>query len=123
LSAKPSGSDFTPVFAALKKILAAHAASLVVACDEPGDYKVNSTKVNPRNKQPFCVGMVCTGKNYVSYHLMPAYGMHHLISPALKKRMQGKACFNFTAIDEPLFAELADLTARGCAAFKQAGYA
>ena len=69
--------------------------------------------------------MVRTGKNYVSFHLMPVYGHPPLlagISPALKKRMQGKACFNFTAIDEALFTELADLTARGYAAFAKVGY-
>ena len=27
--------------------------------------------------------------------------------------MQGKSCFNFTRVDEALFAELADLTRRG----------
>jgi hypothetical protein len=34
------------------------------------------------------------------------------VSPSLKKRMQGKSCFNFSSIDERLFAELADLTRR-----------
>ena len=31
--------------------------------------------------------------------------------PELRRRMQGKACFNFTRVDEALFAELATLTA------------
>lgn len=56
------------------------------------------------------------GKNYVSYHLMPVYmnpAMHERISPELKKRMQGKACFNFTEVDPGLFRELAALTATG----------
>jgi hypothetical protein len=29
--------------------------------------------------------------------------------------MQGKSCFNFTALDEPLFAEVETLTAKGIA--------
>lgn len=33
-------------------------------------------------------------------------------SPALRKRMQGKSCFNFTRVDDALFFELVDLTAR-----------
>ena len=37
------------------------------------------------------------------------------ISPELRKRMQGKTCFNFTRIDEPLFAELEALTAKAIA--------
>jgi len=47
---------------------------------------------------------------------MPVYIFPDLlknISPALKKRMQGKSCFNFTKIDEALIAELDDLTKRG----------
>jgi hypothetical protein len=29
--------------------------------------------------------------------------------------MQGKSCFNFTTVDEPLFAELETLTVKGIA--------
>lgn len=38
-------------------------------------------------------------------------------SAALKKRMQGKACFNFKAVDEDAFEELEALTRRGREAF------
>ena len=54
------------------------------------------------------------GKRYVSYYLMPVYASSELaasISPDLAKRRQGKSCFNFTRIDEGLFAELSTLTA------------
>ena len=47
---------------------------------------------------------------------MPIYVQPSLlddISPALKRRMQGKSCFNFAKVDEPLFAELEALTKRG----------
>ena len=53
------------------------------------------------------------GKSYVSYYLMPVYATPSLVasmSPELRKRMQGKACFNFKSVDEPLFAELDALT-------------
>ncbi len=56
------------------------------------------------------------GKSYVSFHLMSVYSAPALMasmSPELRHRMQGKSCFNFTEIDEPLFAELEALTARG----------
>ena len=46
---------------------------------------------------------------------MPVYvdpGLLDDVSPELRKRMQGKSCFNFTSVDEPLFAELGDLD--GC---------
>jgi hypothetical protein len=60
------------------------------------------------------------GKAYVSFHLVPLYmcpALAKSVSPALKKRMQGKACFNFKADPEPeLIAALTRLTA---AAFQQ----
>ena len=61
------------------------------------------------------------GKRYVSFYLMPVYASPQLnasVSPELRKRMQGKACFNFTKIDENLFAELEELTARGILGFR-----
>jgi hypothetical protein len=39
-------------------------------------------------------------KNYVIYHLMPVYlnpGLLEGMSPGLRKRMQGKSCFNLPA--------------------------
>lgn len=47
---------------------------------------------------------------------MSVYGRPELLngmSPELRRRMQGKACFNFTRVDEPLFAELAHLIESG----------
>jgi len=41
------------------------------------------------------------------------------MSPELKKRMQGKACFNFKEVDDKLFKELAKLTDKGCRRFKK----
>jgi hypothetical protein len=45
---------------------------------------------------------------------MPVYVSPELaatLSPELRKRMQGKACFNFKTVDEGLLAELEALTA------------
>jgi hypothetical protein len=61
-------------------------------------------------------GAVRRGKSYVSYYLMPVYADPRLLddaSPELRRRMQGKSCFNFTRIDEDSLAELTSLTARG----------
>jgi hypothetical protein len=55
------------------------------------------------------------GKRYASYYLMSVYAQPELLgamSPALRRRMQGKSCFNFSSIDEGLLDELAALTAR-----------
>jgi hypothetical protein len=60
------------------------------------------------------------GKNYVSFHLMALYVFPEMlksVSPALLQRMQGKSCFNFTQIDEELFAELERLTAASARGF------
>jgi hypothetical protein len=73
-----------------------------------------------KNKRPLCFGGVRLGKNYVSYYLMSVYaapGDIQNISPELKKRMQGKSCFNFKVVDEELFRELAELTRSGAARF------
>lgn len=56
---------------------------------------------------------------------MPAYAHPALLEPTsaeLKKRMQGKSCFNFTAIDKPLFQELEALTKAGFAHYKHQGF-
>jgi len=39
------------------------------------------------------------------------------MSPELKRRMQGKSCFNFKTVDEKLFKELAKLTKAGAKRF------
>ena len=43
------------------------------------------------------------------------------LSPELKKRMQGKSCFNFKAVDKALFKELGALTRQGYQRFKKEG--
>lgn len=48
------------------------------------------------------VAAVKAGKSYVSFHLMAVYIHPELVekyAPDLKKRMQGKSCFNFQKYD------------------------
>jgi hypothetical protein len=40
----------------------------------------------------------------------------------LKKRMQGKSCFNFTLVEDTLFQELAALTAAGYESYHEQGF-
>jgi hypothetical protein len=64
-------------------------------------------------------------RGYVSFHLMPVYVEPKLLSalsPELKKRMQGKSCFNFKQIDRALFKELAALTEAGYVSYQQQGF-
>lgn len=65
-------------------------------------------------------------KNYVSYYLMPMYMYPELVtkmSPELKQRKQGKACFNFAKNDAALFRELRALTSAGMKRFRSQGLA
>jgi hypothetical protein len=70
-------------------------------------------------------GAVQWQKSCVSFHLMPVYTHLELLvglSPALKKRMQGKSCFNFTEVDAALFAKLASLTRAGYEHYRAQGF-
>lgn len=112
-------SEFKAVAAELKKIFQPYRKKLnVVSDNEEGIYL--DTKVVMKNKHPMFFGSVQTGKAYVSFHLMALYCFPELtraMSPALKKRMQGKACLNFTKVDKELFKELGELTQLGAAKF------
>jgi hypothetical protein len=115
--------EFGPAFTALRDILKRHSPRLVVTIDEPKYYSLDTKHTGP-NKQPLFFGSVRLVKNYVSYWLMPVYVFPDLltdISADLKRRMQGKCCFNFKAPDKELFRELAELTKHGLARFKKCG--
>src|SRR5262249_1670374 len=121
----PGNDESERVFAELKRILKKHAPRLVVVKDYADSYYLDTKTVNPRNKQRIFFGAVRRGKNYVSYYLMPVYGNSALLkgmSPELKKRMQGKSCFNFKTVDPALFKELAALTKQGFECFQTQGW-
>jgi hypothetical protein len=111
----PKNDDFEGTFKQLKEIFRPYAAKLHVVHDTDTNYYLDMHHVM-KNKQRVFFGGVRTGKGYVSFHLMPVYASAELlktISPELKKRMQGKSCFNFKTPDEKLFKELAKLTRAG----------
>jgi hypothetical protein len=114
-------SGFTDTFATLRGILEAYEGRLVVQVDTPSEYQLGSPTMKDRTGRPLFVAAVQIKKNYVSYHLMPVYALPALakqISPGLKKRMQGKSCFNFTTLDPAHAEELEALTREGIARFK-----
>jgi hypothetical protein len=107
----------------LRTILVRHSAGMKVDEGETG-VTVLTPALAP-NGDPLWFGAVRAGKAYVSYHLIPIYASPELlgdVSPALRKRMQGKSCFNFTRVDEALFAELDELTGRGAERFRERGW-
>lgn len=125
--------DFQPVFTRLRAILQQHAGRFTVTPDAPDRYGLEApvgqaTIEAWRGKMKSSsipVAWVQVGKAYVSYHLMGVYGNPKLLagcSQKLKARMQGKSCFNFTAVDEPLFEELERLTAESLTGMSKAGY-
>jgi hypothetical protein len=117
-------ADFAASFRRLKAILRPYGKKLRVAHDKAGYYYLE-THDKPYRGRAIMFAAVRTGKAYVSFHLFPLYTCPEMtasISPALKKRMQGKSCFNFTEPDLLLFVQLAALTVSGYRAFQQKGW-
>lgn len=110
--------DLSSVFEALKTVMKAVEKHLVLKCDEPGKYYLDTHHVRA-DGYALAFGGVEIKKNYVSYHLVPVYthpGLLKDVSTTLQKRMQGKSCFNFTKVDTDALKELEALTLKGCAA-------
>ena len=127
---KSETDDFAGVFDSLKSVLNKHAAALAVSDDTLTKYCLEAP-VGPATLQAWGgkvrrrqipVAWVEIGKSYVSYHLMGIAipTVHAAMSKALKARMQGTTCFNFTANEPALFSELDTLTGASIAAFRKA---
>jgi hypothetical protein len=109
------------IFQALKALLKPYAPKLTVTEDSAKSYYL-VTKAASYKGKPMFFGAVIQ-KSYVSYHLMPLYWKPELMkgmSPELRKRMQGKSCFNFKKMEPALFKELATLTRTGFESYREA---
>lgn len=116
-----SDNDFSIVFEQLKNILKPYAEKLTLTTDTPDTYYIDGPYSEKWKKQLF-FGSAQVKKSYVSFYLMPVYMYPELlqdISPDLKKRMQGKSCFNFKKVEPHLFSELAELTRQSVEKFQQ----
>jgi len=105
-------TDRESAFHALRDLLRAHerGLGLSVTADTPTRFELDAA-VGPatiaawRGRQRSAripVAWVERGNAYVGFHLMGLSGNARLaadISPALRKRMQGKTCFNFQRPD------------------------
>lgn len=112
--------ELSPTFSSLKAILKKFEKNLRIKADSNDNYYLNAG-YDEKRKADIFFGAVQIKKNYVSYHLMPLYINPKLldkISPELKKRMQGKSCFNFNEIDKKILGELSDLTKKGFEFYK-----
>ncbi|WP_390911473.1 hypothetical protein [Pseudosulfitobacter sp. SM2401] len=116
--------DFQDIFNALHPLYRVHADACVVLRNEAMAYYLGTHEVRAKDGYRTDFGGVEIKKAHVSAHLMPVYvhpDMLDQISPALRKRMQGKSCFNFRTMDRALFEELNTLITAGVARFKQDG--
>lgn len=113
--------DFLDTFNSLKSILKKYENSLRVIADKNDNYNLNAG-YDDKRKTDIYFGAVQIKKNYVSFHLMPVYINPKLlegISPELKKRMQGKSCFNFKVVDKAILADLSELTTKSFEFYKK----
>ena len=120
------GSEFEAVRHSLKAIVARYEGRGLAQnpADAQGDFTLVGPPTAERPRREVWFGGVQMRKKYVSFHLMPVYVFPDLLDDAsteLKKRMQGKSCFNFTRMDQGLFHELSQLTDKGYHRFVEAG--
>ena len=110
-----AADEFGLLFERFKTMLAPYAARMHVTGAGTAMYGIDMAPEGERDASTWFAG-TRLGKRYVSYYLMPIYVQPSLlddISPELRRRMQGKSCFNLTKVDEPLLAELEALTKKG----------
>jgi len=116
----PTSAAFQQTFETLRALLKPYEPRLAVVMDKPRAYYLASNTSKTASGGAIWFGGVEIKKNYVSFHLIPVYAnaaLREALSPSLRKRMQGKSCFNFTAIDPVHVKELAAVTKKGFAGF------
>jgi hypothetical protein len=107
-------TEFGSVDRRLREILAPLRSRLVATKDGPDGLVLEIPGLEGKPWGYFAG--IRHGKRYVSFYLMSIYALPDLrdaLSPELRRRMQGKSCFNFTTVDESLFAELGRVTNAG----------
>lgn len=99
-------------FAILSGLLRPYAPKMAVRTDTDSSFLLEESRSGAK---PQMFGKVQIGKRYTSLHLMPVYCHPELLdgmSDELRKRMQGKSCFNFTKTEQIPHAELERLIRR-----------
>ena len=114
------GEPVEALYAELKARMQRGAAGMTPT-EAPDGVTWHAAWPNPaRPKEAMWFGRVQPRKAYVAVHLMPVYSHPELLdglSPALKKRMQGKSCFNFAKTEPEVFEELEALVRRCAEAY------
>lgn len=109
--------DLDELFDELRPLLERHAATLVVACDEPGDYQVDAARAGPSGTAMH-FGSVQKRDDHVSLMFMPVLSHSALLgglSDDLRAVMTGRAYFSLTPQNATpeLLEELSKLVKRG----------
>lgn len=115
---------FETVFSKLKALLQTYEDRLVLKVDKADQYYLDMP-FKRSDGYVYAFGGVHIKKNYVSYYLMPVYSQPKLlnaVSEKLKKRMQGKSCFNFKVLDDALLLELKELTEKSFASYQNTDF-
>jgi hypothetical protein len=113
----------TELFAALRELLLVYGTELSVVHDDDGHFYANCRNLDAKGKAQFFGAVKVSGRKH-SFHFMPVYDFPELLvdlSPELKKRMQGKSCFNFTSLDPAVLDELQGLVEQGASRYKVVG--
>ena len=119
---KTASGETAAIFERLKRILEKYAPALELKDDSAVNYYLNAKKL--WNKKELFFGAAAVRKSHVGFYLFPIYMFPELtdaLSDTLKKRRQGKSCFNFTKLDEGPIRELEELTERGFRRFEKEG--
>jgi hypothetical protein len=110
MAAAPSPETLAAVESRLRAILAPYEGPLEWAAA----YGIAMLR-RPGAKAHDWFAFVKPATRHVGFHLLPIHTHPELLdglSPALAKRLTGKATFTFPAVDETLFAELQSLVGR-----------
>ncbi len=117
-SSPQSQEQLEAAFARLREVVEPFMGACRVKTDDPG-----SLYLETRASKPEMFSAVSLRKSAVSFHYMPVYvdpGSLEGISEELRRRMQGKSCFNFKRPDDPAIEELEALVGRTAAGFLDA---
>jgi hypothetical protein len=106
--------EFEQTYLELRALMLRAAGAMTVSEDTDGRLEIVAPWSHPRRPSgPMWFGAVRLGKAYVSFHLMPLYTSPALaarIVQALRRRMQGKSCFNFKILTPEIVRDLEALT-------------
>jgi hypothetical protein len=110
------------VFQALRTVLEPYIAEMNVVQDNERGLYLN-TRTMMKNGQPLFFASIAINKNYVSFYVFPVYMYPDLVDGfgTMKKRMQGKSCFNFRKVDSDQVEKMRALVKAGYDRLKTEG--